>query len=105
MSWLLPFLTVIFGFGSFFLLRLVRQVLRRKRILLHMPGLKETFMVGHGLHFLNKKPVDIFKTLRNGSKELGSRMWKVFLLHECNIMISDPKFCEVSGYSELNYEY
>lgn len=60
-----------------------------------MPGLQETFIVGHGLHFLNKKPVDIFKTLRKGSKDLGG-MWKVFLLHECNLVISDPKFFEVS---------
>lgn len=77
------------------LLPFVLSVYRRRRVLRDIPGLEETFILGHAKHFHNKPSAEILKTLQRAFKELGT-LWKVFLVHETLVVTSDPKMMEVS---------
>lgn len=76
-------------------LPLIFAVSRRRRILKPLPGLKESFLLGHAGHFLNATPPEIFKTLLEGFKQCG-KTWKVFLLDDTLVVSSEPKVMEVS---------
>lgn len=95
MSWLVVISSLLLGYVSFFLVSNVGKILRRKRILKDIPGLKEDWILGHGRYFMNKSPAAILETLERFSNECG-RIWKVFLLHETIVAVSDPKIVEVS---------
>lgn len=79
----LPLLPVILAFQ------------RKRAVLKNVPGMKEFPVIGHGLHYLNKTPPQIVETVFRGFKECG-KVWKLFLLHEVQVIVSDPKVLEVS---------
>lgn len=80
---------------SIVLLKVVLPVYRRRKVLEPLPGLEETFILGHVKHFVNKPSEVLFETVRRASRELG-KVWKVFLLHDTLVFVSDPKIMEVS---------
>ena len=79
---------------TYYLLVTIFRVQRWKWLLKDVPGLEEKWIIGHGHHFMNKRPVELFQTLMDGTKKLG-KIWKVFLLHEAVLVVSDPKVFEV----------
>lgn len=85
----------VFVLISLLILPLVLAVSRRRRILKSIPGLEETFILGHTLHFMNKSPSVILETLNRGFRENG-RVWKALLFHDTILLVSDPKIIEVS---------
>lgn len=95
---------------SLLFLPLVLAVSRRRRILKPIPGLEETFILGHTLHFMNKSPSVILETLNRGFRENG-RVWKALLFHDTVLLVSDPKIIEVSenfpvtsSYLKINFQ-
>lgn len=74
----------------------VLDTIRRRRVLLPVPGLEQTCVLGHVKHFMNKPPPVILETVQRAFRECGT-VWKTFLLHETLVFVSDPKIMEVSG--------
>lgn len=76
------------------LVPLVLRVRRQKRVLKNVPGLPETPILGHGPHFMNKKPTQLLETLVKCASQFGN-IFKIHLLHETLVVVSDPKILEV----------
>lgn len=69
----------------------------RKRLMLrNMPGRKELPIIGHAHYYLGKKPHEILDEVWKAFAECGNT-WKMFLLHEVQVVTTDPKVCEVSS--------
>lgn len=77
------------------LLPVVLSTARKRRMLRNMPGMKEVPVLGHALYYLNKTPAQIMETVWRAFGKCG-RVWKMFLLHDVQVVVSDPKVCEVS---------
>lgn len=77
------------------ILPVVLSSARKRRMLRNMPGMKEVPVLGHALYYLNKSPAQIMDTVWRAFGECG-RVWKMFLLHDVQVVVSDPKVCEVS---------
>lgn len=94
MVWLVV-LTALVGAIFLPLLPVIIKFHRKKRVLRNVPGMKEFPIIGHALHYLNKSPPEIVQTVFKGFQECG-KVWKLFLLHEVQVIVSDPKVLEVS---------
>ena len=94
----LVFLVVVAIFAVLFLslLPVVLSTARKRRMLRSMPGMRETPILGHALYYMGKKPHEIVETVWEAFGKCGNT-WKMFLLHEVQVVTSDPKVCEVSG--------
>lgn len=80
------------------LLPTILSAARKRRMLRNMAGMKETPVLGHALYYMNKSPQQIMETVWRAFGECG-KIWKMFLLHEAQVVTSDPKVCEVSEQS------
>lgn len=87
----------LFVLLSCFLLPIVLATNRMRRILRPVSGPEETFVLGHVQHFVNKTPSVIWKTVLRGFRECG-KVFKMHLLNETLVFVSDPKIIEVSRF-------
>lgn len=95
MAWLI-IITALVSAIVLPLLPVILAFYRKRRVLKNVPGMKEFPIIGHGLHYLNKTPPEIVQTVFKGFQECG-KVWKLFLLHEVQVIVSDPKVLEVSA--------
>lgn len=72
----------------------IYPVYRRRKVLEPIPGFKQDFLIGHVKYFYNKTPPEFYKIFERGHRELG-RVWKLFMLHDTIVFVSDPKILEV----------
>lgn len=91
LSVLAAILTII----ALFLLPVVLSTVRKRKLLSNMPGMKEKLILGHAAYYVNKKPHEIVEIVWQSFAECG-KIWKMFLLHEVQVVTADPKVCEVS---------
>lgn len=90
----------IFACLAFLVLPVIVSVYRRRKVLQNVPGLEETWVLGHAKHFMNKPPPVILKTVQEGFRKCG-KVWKAFLAHDTLVLVSDPKIMEVGDKSQI----
>lgn len=96
MAALLLILVAVFVGLLALLLPTVLTAARQRWVLRKMPGRAQMPIIGHAHYYLGKKPHEIVAAVWKAFEECGNT-WKMFLLHEVQVVTSDPKVCEVSA--------